>query len=236
MTTDEKLDELLKVYNRISLLSDKNGCKVIKICHKELEKNLVVHILPKENSVYQTLCQIRHKNLPAIYDVFNLTDGTIVLEEYIEGLTVAEICDSGKYKKRGAIKIARELCFALSVLHENNIVHRDIKPENIMVDNFGRVVLIDFDASRRISLSSQDTTIIGTVGYASPEQLGITQSDARTDIYAVGILLNTLITGNHPSVKMAKGRIGKVIKKCTAINPDNRYQTAIKLARALFFA
>ena len=72
-----------------------------------------------------------------------------------------------------------------------------------------------------------------TVGYASPEQLGVTQSDARTDIYATGILLNVMLTGKHPTEAFAKGRAGRIIRKCTALNPDDRYQCAEKLSDAL---
>ena len=74
---------------------------------------------------------------------------------------------------------------------------------------------------------------MGTVGYASPEQLGIAQSDARTDIYVAGVLLNVMITGKHPSQQLAGGHAERIVKKCTHINPNDRYQTAEKLAEAL---
>ena len=81
--------------------------------------------------------------------------------------------------------------------------------------------------------ASRDTVILGTVGYASPEQLGVSQSDARTDIYAAGVLLNVMLTGEHPSVRLASGRLGQIVEKCTAISPSHRYSTAEKLAQAL---
>ena len=91
----------------------------------------------------------------------------------------------------------------------------------------------DFNAARRISNNGKDTVIMGTVGYASPEQLGVGESDARTDIYAVGVLLNVMITGKHPSEKLAKGKAGRIIRKCTSVNPDERYQSAEKLASVM---
>ena len=94
-------------------------------------------------------------------------------------------------------------------------------------------VLIDFNATRKINLAKKDTVIMGTVGYASPEQLGVAQSDARTDIYALGVLLNVMITGKHPSEKLAKGKAGRIVRKCTSVNPDERYQSAEKLANTL---
>jgi len=233
LTCQEKLNGLLELYDRVTLLSSKNDCRVIRMRHKELQRDLVLHILPKPNPIYETLRGLRCENLPAVYEVFELDDGMIVLEEYVEGLNVGEIAETGRYRKRGAKKVVKEVCLGLSVLHKNGIIHRDIKPENIMVDKNGRVVLIDFNAARRIQQKSRDTEIMGTVGYASPEQLGITQSDERTDIYAVGILLNVLLLGKHPSEKIASGRMGKIVRKCTAVNPEDRYQSAEKLAYIL---
>lgn len=74
---------------------------------------------------------------------------------------------------------------------------------------------------------------MGTVGYASPEQLGLSQTDARTDIYASGVLCNVMLTGQHPSVTIAPGKAGRIVRKCTAVNPDERYQTAAELRSAL---
>ncbi len=121
----------------------------------------------------------------------------------------------------------------MEILHRDNIIHRDVKPENILVDKNGRVCLIDFNAARRLSGASHDTEIMGTIGYAAPEQMGLMQSDPRTDIYAVGILLNVLLTGRHPSEQLARGRLGAVVKKCTDIQPSERYPSAEALYRAL---
>ena len=74
---------------------------------------------------------------------------------------------------------------------------------------------------------------MGTVGYVSPEQLGLSQTDARTDIYAAGVLYNVMLTGQHPSVTIASGKAGRIVRKCTAVNPDERYQTANALCAAL---
>jgi serine/threonine protein kinase len=119
------------------------------------------------------------------------------------------------------------------VLHNRGNVHRDVKPENVMVTAAGRIVLLDLNASRQVTNASCDTVILGTVGYASPEQMGITQSDARTDIYAAGVLLNVMLTGNHPSVQLAKGYLGRVVQNCTSISPDHRYPSARALLDAL---
>lgn len=233
MTRGEYIDNLLNTYGLVTVLSDKNGCKVLRLRHKKLNRDIVLHSLPKEYDIYNTLCGIKSDNLPEIYDCIALSDGQIVLEEYIEGLTVSQVMESGKYKYRGAANVLSAVCDALTVLHKKNYVHRDIKPENIIIDGYGRVVLIDFNASRKISAKSRDTEVLGTVGYASPEQLGISQTDEKTDIYAMGILLNVMLTGKHPSEKIASGKAGKIIKKCTALNPEERYRSAEKLKNAL---
>ena len=112
-------------------------------------------------------------------------------------------------------------------------VHRDIKPENIILRG-SDAVLIDFDASRLCKAeNTTDTQIMGTTGYAAPEQYGFSQTDARADIYALGILLNEMLTKQHPSRQLAEGKFRPIIEKCTRINADQRYTTATELITAL---
>lgn len=233
MTREEFTADIFKIYAPVSLLSRKNGGEVVRIRNKALGKDLVMRSYPQRIEAYHLLSKISCKNLPLIYDVIDLDDGQIVLEEFIEGITVAEVMETGKYRYRGTKKIIRELCFALSLLHKLGLVHRDVKPENIVIGTGGRVVLIDFNAARRVSAAKKDTVVMGTVGYASPEQLGMAASDARTDIYAVGVLLNVMISGKHPSELLIKGKAGRVVEKCTNVNPDKRYQSAESLAKEL---
>ena len=233
MTREQCLTEIFKAYSLVSVLSDKNECSVLRVRNKSTEQDMVVRSFPTAVSAYEELYKINAQNLPFIYDVINCEDGQIVLEEFVEGVTISEVMESGNYHYLGTRKVIRAVCHALNVLHERNLVHRDIKPENVVIGKDGRVVLIDFNAARKISSASKDTVIMGTVGYASPEQLGVAQSDARTDIYAVGVLLNVMITGKHPSEKLAKGKASRIVRKCTNINPDERYQTAEKLTHAL---
>ncbi len=148
-------------------------------------------------------------------------------------MTLSQVMEVSSYRPGGAKKILKQLCLALTVLHQNGIVHRDVKPENVMVSDEGRVVLIDFSISRKVIPGGSDTQILGTVGYAAPEQLGLSQSDGRTDIYAMGVLYNVMLTGKHPSVELARGKAGRIIRKCTAVNPDDRYQTSEKLLQTL---
>lgn len=233
MTREQYIENLLNTYSIVGVLADKNDCKTIRLRHKTMSKDIVLHSLQKPVKAYDILCGIKHENLPDIFDAITLSDGQIVLEEYIDGMTVAQVMESGKYSRIGVRRVIKAVCAALDVLHSRSIVHRDIKPENILIGNNDRVVLIDYNAARQISFCNRDTEIMGTVGYASPEQLGIAQSDERTDIYAVGVLLNVMLTGKHPSERIAGGYYGRIVKKCTSVNPNDRYQSAAKLSNAI---
>ncbi len=233
MNRQQYIDDFFKIYSLVSVLSNKNDCKVIRARNKELKKDIILRSYNTVIPAYEWLYKIQCENLPLIYDVINLEDGVIVLEEYIDGTTVAEALEIKKYTYFEMRNVMRSVCNALSILHSKNLIHRDVKPENVMVASNGRVVLIDFNASRKMTTARKDTVVMGTVGYASPEQLGIAQSDARTDVYAVGVMINVMLTGKHPSEALAKGKAGKVVLKCTNINPDERYQSADVLATKL---
>lgn len=233
MTRKEYKNMLFSTYSLVSVLSEKNGCEVIRLRHKVLNKDIVLHLSDVENKVYDLLCSVKCENLPEIYYSVVLDDGYAVLEEYIDGITVSEVMESGHYHYRGVKKVIYSVCNALSLLHENGFVHRDIKPENIMIEKSGRVVLIDFNTVRTVNGSKRDTVIIGTVGFAAPEQLGLSESDTRADIYALAVLLNVMLTGVHPSERIAKGKAGKIVRKCTKINPQERIQTVEKLCESL---
>lgn len=233
MTREDYIKTILENYGLVKVLSDKNGCKTLRLRHKELGRDIVLHSLPEPSKIYEYLCGVTSKNLPQVYDAITVEDGQIVLEEFIDGATIADVLLGGKYRYLGAKRVIKAICTALKTLHENGFVHRDIKPENVLIDGDGRVVLIDFNASRKVSTAGKDTVVMGTVGYASPEQLGVTQSDARTDIYALGVLLNVMMCGKHPSEQFARGKAGKIVRKCTNVNPADRYQSAEKLYEAL---
>ena len=233
MTRKEYVKAMLKTYRLVKVLADKNNSQTLHLRHRTLERDLVVRCLPQTYEAYTFLSGIRCDCLPTIYDTVTVDDGQIVLEEYINGITVHHVMETGRYRYRGAKAVLSAVCDALVVLHGESLVHRDIKPENIMIDKNGRVVLIDFNASRVIKSCGSDTVVMGTIGYASPEQLGVAQSDTRTDIYALGVLLNVMMTGKHPSEELAKGRAGRIVKKCTNIHPNDRYATVTKLKNSL---
>lgn len=233
MTQQDYLEKMLESYLLVRVMADKNDCRVLRLRHKELGRDIVMRQLPYPVAAYTALADILCENLPQVYDVIDTDDGQVVLEEYVDGITVAELAECGRIRYAQAVKILRGVCHALSVLHEKGFVHRDVKPENVVVRPNGQAVLVDLNISRKVSNAGRDTMIMGTVGYASPEQLGLTQSDARTDIYACGVLLNVMLTGKHPSEQLARGRAGRIVRRCTAVNPNDRYPSAKHLALAL---
>ncbi len=234
MTNDEFYEQLKAEYYLCRVLSQKNDCRVLLLNHRALDKKLVLRLYETEVPVYSFFKGIVFENLPVIYDVYKTDNGQAVIEEYIDGVTVAEVLESGKYTYHGMKTVISAVCDALDIMHKNGFVHRDIKPENIIVDKNGTVKLIDFNASRIYkTAASADTEVLGTVGYAAPEQLGISQTDSRADIYALGVLINVMLTQRHPSECLADGRAGKIVLKCTSIDPAARYQSVAAVKSAL---
>jgi len=217
---------------RVLRSSGKSDIQVLR--HKSLEKDIVKRVYEGNSEVYKILQGITHPNIPNIYEV--ITDGqfTIVLEEYINGITISDELQDNLYSEKATRAIVRELCSALAALHSLGIIHRDIKPENVMINSGGTVKLIDYDAARLYKVyKSSDTSVIGTTGFAAPEQFGISQSDERVDIFSLGILMNVMMTGEHPSENLYKGSLSGVIEKCTQIDPNKRYSGADTLAKEL---
>lgn len=183
--------------------------------------------------VYRKLVGISCPNLPQIMETAERDGMVAVLEEYIQGDSLAYLLEGALFSHAEARKITMQLCNALWVLHQLGAVHRDIKPENVMIRG-SEAILIDFDASRIFkSDTNQDTQILGTTGYAAPEQYGIAQTNERADIYSLGVLLNIMLTGKHPSKELASGRLGRIVQKCTMVNPEKRYKSVLYLMEAL---
>lgn len=183
--------------------------------------------------VYRKLLGISCPNLPQIMETAERDGMVAVLEEYILGDSLAYLLEGALFSRAEALKITMQLCNALWVLHQLGAVHRDIKPENVIIRG-SEAILIDFDASRIFkSDTNQDTQILGTTGYAAPEQYGIAQTDERADIYSLGVLLNIMLTGKHPSKELASGRLGRIVQKCTMVNPEKRYKSVLYLMETL---
>lgn len=150
-------------------------------------------------------------------------DGAYIIEEYVKGVTAAE----RTFTRKQAVKALIELCEALEVLHSAKIIHRDIKPSNLIIASDGHIRLIDFDASRiEKVVKDRDTQILGTKGFAPPEQFGFSQTDCRSDIYSFGVTMNMLLGDN------AEPFIG-IIRKCKALDPNDRFHSISKVKTAI---
>lgn len=185
-----------------TLKSSERGC-VSLLQNRQNGTRFIFRHYRGNGEVYRKLLGISCPNLPQIMEAAEQDGMVAVLEEYIQGDSLAYLLEDALFSPAEARKIALQLCNALWVLHKLGAVHRDIKPENVMIRG-SQAVLIDFDASRIFKNESDtDTLVLGTMGFAAPEQYGISQTDERADIYAMGVLLNIMLTGKHPSKELA---------------------------------
>ena len=190
---------LAEHYTQVITFKDREDSFVSLYAHKDTGKKMLLRRSGNRNDgVYRALRGKRLCNLPMVLEVCSEEAHLLVLEEYIEGRTLDKILDSGQLTSAQAAAYTIDLCHALEELHSLGIVHRDIKPANVMITPENRAVLLDLSIAREISSDQQDTRSLGTVGYAAPEQYGVAQSNRATDLYALGVLLNTMITRRAP--------------------------------------
>ncbi|MCR5088389.1 MAG: serine/threonine protein kinase [Oscillospiraceae bacterium] len=217
-------------FHMVRVLKEETGTRILLLRHRVSKEFFVLRSFDGTAEIYRKLMTVASVNLPRIYEVAEENGRLLVLEEYIQGDTLDSILEQGGLPRGEVRRIALQLCNALHVLHGFGAVHRDVKPENIILRG-SEAVLIDFDASRiQKPEQTSDTVILGTVGYAAPEQYGLSQTDQRADIYSLGVLINVMLTGEHPSVRLARGHLGHVIRRCTMTNPDERYRNISDVA------
>ena len=144
---------------------------------KEVRKDGVKHFgVVRQGLIAETnlLKRLKHKNLPSIVDVIDEGDTFLIVMDYIEGVPLSNLLEEGKRSQEEVVDWAKQLCDVLQYLHSQNppIVYRDMKPSNIMLKPDGTVILIDFGTARTFKHDKiEDTTCLGTVGYAAPEQI-----------------------------------------------------------------
>lgn len=216
---------------------------------KEVRKDGVLDFeAVKQGLIVETdmLKKLKHPNLPSIIDVIENDETFLIVMDYIEGNSLSKALEEyGAQPQEYVIEWAKQLCDVLGYLHsrEPAIIYRDMKPANIMLKPDGNLTLIDFGTAREFKEKNlADTTCLGTIGYAAPEQFGgMGQTDARTDIYCLGATLYHLVTGRNPSeppyeIKPIReinpslsGGLERIILKCTQRNPEDRYQSTAEL-------
>lgn len=226
-----------ETYEELTVLNHNDDYKTVLVKQKNNGKILVKKEVPQtQGGIYQQMQSIRHPNLITVYEVCYTRDCCIVLEDYVSGCTLQEKLEEREVlSSEEALDYLGQIIKGLEVIHKYHIIHRDLKPENILISTDGVVKLLDFGIARfQKEHQAKDTTILGTVGYASPEQFGFQQTDVRTDVYAVGILLNKMLTGKMPDEKLPEDiKIRKIISKCIEIDPKNRFESVQALRAAL---
>lgn len=224
---------LREEYREVRLLKESPRGSVRLIEHKTTGRRFILRRFTGNGEVYQKLLDCTGKNLPLIFEAAEKGGENLILEEFIQGDTLGFLLEEALFTPRETRRIVLQLCRALWVLHSIGAVHRDVKPENIIIRGKD-AILIDFDAARIHKPGNEaDTQVLGTTGFAAPEQYGLGQSDVRTDIYSLGILMNVMLTGEHPSQRLAEGRMGRIIERCTRVNPEKRYQNVLQLMEAI---
>lgn len=220
-------------YDTLRVLKQSPRGTVSVVRHKKSGTRYVFRRYSGSGEVYRRLLPVLCPHLPQIMEAAEQDGQTAVLEEYVQGDTLAELLMGARLTEREARQVTMQLCQALHVPHSMGAVHRDVKPENVILRG-SDAVLIDFDAARIYKDESEsDTQVLGTTGFAAPEQYGIFQSDERADIFSLGVLLNIMLTGKHPSREMAAGKMGRIVRKCTMTAPEQRYQSARALMEVL---
>lgn len=224
-------------YENLIILGNQDK-KTTYLANDTLDGRIVLkkYIQKEQADIYRRLLEVEEQHLVRIFYVAENEQQALVIMDYVSGQTVEQLQKAGRnFSEQEVITDTIQLLQGILTIHAQGIIHRDISPKNVLISTDGVVKLLDFDIGRKYKKSQgSDTTILGTVGYAAPEQFGFTQSDTRTDIYAIGVFMNMMLTGRLLwEVLYDKGRLGKIISKCTQIDPKKRYQNVEELLKEL---
>ena len=222
------MNPLLELYDIIDTLKDDHNGKVQLAYDKAGQQICVI----KQRSItsselYYKLKETKNKYVPQIYRIMEFEGTLFIVEEYIDGRTLADILQyENQINENLTVEILNQICDCLKILHAQNIIHRDIKPSNIMLTKNREVKLIDFSIAR-ISKNGvdSDTERLGTRGYAPPEQYGFQQTDARSDIYSLGITIKRILGKDY------HGFLSDIISHCTNLDPAGRYDSVSELIK-----
>jgi predicted Ser/Thr protein kinase len=180
--------------------------------------------------------QVTHPNVCRVYDIGEAEGLTFLTMEYVDGEDLASLLRRiGKLPLDKGLEVARKLCAGLAAAHEKGVIHRDLKPANIMLDGKGHVRITDFGLAGLVDQIRDAGS--GTPPYMSPEQLAGKEVTARSDIYALGIVLHELLTGKRPPLRAGEGELdsttSRVIGRCLEVDPKMRPATPLAVAAAL---
>lgn len=194
--------------------------------------------------VWSALLDCDCPRLPRIEATYQMPDEFVVVYDFIPGKNLQElVAECERLPEDEAVALTLDICEAASAIHALGVIHRDITPKNVIVSGDG-AHLIDFGIARMYTEgASRDTTTLGTFGFASPEQYGFEQTDARSDVYSIGRVLGYLLTGIMPNDEgyrealadesVVSARMRGVVDRACAMEPSARYQSAGDFAAAL---
>jgi eukaryotic-like serine/threonine-protein kinase len=225
----------------------------LKVIRPELASNTNMSQRFKQEIILAR--EVTHRNIVRMYDLGKSDETAFVTMEFMEGETLAQALDRrGKLPVDEAVTIMRQVCDGLAAAHNNHIVHRDLKPANIMCTPEGRIIIMDFGLARDVAADhlTQTGMVLGTIDYMSPEQSHGETVDARSDLFAVGLILYELLTGARPFsadsavatlIKRSQERakppstidptipqaVDAIVMRCLETDPANRYKAATEI-------
>lgn len=262
-------ENMFGTYKILGVIGQGSGGIVYKALHTRLCKEVVIKQIKNPNGTlnrHETdlLKKIKHSFLPQVLDFIEQNGECFTVMDFISGSDIENLVKSGrKFSNREIIKISKELCEAVSYLHELKppVIHSDIKPSNVMLNENGDICLIDFNVS--LVFNKNVSVIGGTCGYAAPEQFGIPladigsssageltigkiapSADKRSDVYSIGAFMYFMITGETPDINYrtkpifalrpdALDGLVKIVSKAMELNPAARYKSASEMLVAI---
>ena len=211
------------------------------LCVLKWGRNRQAEFLRNEMEIMKKMADRKLSGIPKAYRIFEENGEVYLVREYIEGMSLAQmVLQKGGISEAEICRISRKICQTAEQFQnpDEPMIHRDIKPENIVVTPGSEVVFIDFGTMRSYKKDgSRDTFVVGTRGTAAPEQYGYTQTDQRTDVYAIGQTMLYMVSESYEMNQLSEcavsRRMKKIIEKACSFEPDKRYGDAAQLRRAV---
>lgn len=235
--------ELTQGYELLECFSEKENIRTLLVSNRESGDLCVAKCYLKEGPLFErsepkALQGISAAPMPRFLAEYRNEQMRCVLREYVPGETLPQLAKDQVFTEEEVIRIGVQLCDQLSALHGMTppVIHRDIKPQNVVIRPDGTAVLIDFGIARVLTEKETDTVALGTQGFAPPEQYGFSQTDERSDIYSLGILLYWLLHHETKLSQESHSALEKVIARCSFFDPANRFHDVEQVKRALLAA